>query len=78
MEGNLNVGHLVLGHLQEVAEEAAQDGLMKNIWRGCKNICLLYLVAHHHHVLLPLQLHDDGLHPRHQVLVTLAVGIPAT
>ena len=36
-----------------------------------------YLVAHHHHALLPLQLHDDRLHPRHQVLVTLAVGIPA-
>ena len=59
VEGHLYVGHLVLGHLQEVAEQAPEHGL----------------VAHHHHVLLPLELHDDRLHPGHQVLVTLAIGI---
>lgn len=41
--------------IQEVSEQAAHDGL----------------VADHQHVLLPLQLHDDGLHPLHQVLIGL-------
>ena len=59
VEGHLNVGHLVLGHLQEVAEQTPEHGL----------------VTHHNHILLALELHDDRLHPGHQVLVTLAIWI---
>ena len=61
VKGDLNIRHPLLLYLQEVSQETPQYSLMTN----------------NHHVLLPLQLHDDGLHPRHQVLVTLAVGIPA-
>lgn len=51
--------------IQEVSEQAAHDRL----------------VADDQHVLLPLQLHDDRLHPLHQVLVGLeaqAVGTSQT
>ena len=41
--------------VEEVGEQAAHDGLM----------------AHHQHVLLPLQLHDHRLQPLHQVLIRL-------
>ena len=41
--------------VKEVGQEAAHDSL----------------VANDQHILLPLQFHDDGLQPLHQVLVGL-------
>lgn len=49
---------LTCAFVQEISQQAAHDGL----------------VADDQHVLLPLQLHDDGFQPLHQVLVGLGRG----
>ena len=56
---DFDVGHFLLFYFQKISEETPQHSLVTN----------------YYHVLLPLQLHDDGLHSGHQVLVALTVGI---
>ena len=52
VEGDLDVGEVLQGLVQEVGQDAAEDGL----------------VTHQQHVPLSLQLHHHRLQPRHQVL----------
>ena len=47
--------------VEEVRKDTSEDGL----------------VAHHEHILLPLELHDDALQPEHHVLVALPSRVPA-
>ena len=60
MKRAFDVRQLIGGFVEEIAEDAAHDGLM----------------ADDEDVFLPVQLHDDGLQPRDQVLIRFAPRIP--
>lgn len=59
MQRHLHPGRALLGHVHEVSVDAAQHGL----------------VGDDDDVLGPLELHDDGLEPDHEVAVRLAAAV---